>query len=553
MKRVLCLYRVSSAQQVKGDDIPLQRVENRAFIEKKSKEGWVFYGEKLEKGISGYKNKVSDRDILLEILEMAERHEFDILLTYFSDRIGRREDETPFYVARLNQLGIEVWSVNEGQLKTEEHVDKLITYIRFWQAEGESRKTGVRVRDAQAELIRQGKYAGGRVPYGYRLEFTGEIDKKGRALRRLVIDREQAAVVYEIFHYVYSCDYGARRIARALNERKILSPGGNTWNISTIGGILKNPIYSGRIAYSKFQANGNRGRQAKDQWILSEEINPEWVIVPEEMFNKVQKIIETHQPHQSHQSPVQESARTAHTAGGKLLLSGIIYCGYCKGRLSNGSGYYYWSTKDGVRHKKSVPRYKCVNAATGKMECHSADTYVAGKIEKVVIDKIAVYLRHLPASDVKQELEERQRTAARRRKSSEDTYNRRKAKLQSDITVMQDKIPDILRGDIALSLSMVTELIADKKNQLMALESEYREGLSCLEEKEGGAYGPDGVSTVISDWDTRFVTAPPDIQKTIIHRIVDRVEVRRDGLTIKLKIDVNDFSGGKTSAGDRSS
>ena len=544
MKRVLCLYRVSSAQQVKEDDIPLQRAENRAFIEKKSKEGWVFYGEKLEKGISGYKNKVSDRDILLEILEMAERHDFDILLTYFSDRIGRREDETPFYVARLNQLGVEVWSVNEGQIKTEEHVDKLITYIRFWQAEGESRKTGIRVRDAQAELIRQGKYAGGRVPYGYHLEFTGEIDKKGRALRRLVIDPEQASVVYEIFHYVYSRDYGTRRIARALNERKIPSPGGDTWNISTIGGILKNPIYSGRIAYSKFQANGNRGRQAKDQWIVAEEINPEWVIVPEDMFNRVQKIIETHKPQ------VTESVQAAPT-GRRLLLSGIIYCGYCKGRLSNGSGYYYWSTKDGARHKKSIPRYKCVNGAAGKIKCNSAHSYVAERIEKVVIDKVAVYLKHLPASDIKMELEERHRIAVKRRKSSEDAYNRRKARLQSDIAVMQEKVPDILRGDIDFSLSMLTELIADKKNRLNVLESEYRESLSCLEEEE--SYGPKDGSTVISDWDTRFVTALPDIQKTIIHRIVDRVEVKRDSITIKLKIDISDFSGGKMSSGDRSS
>jgi len=42
MKRVLCLYRVSTLKQVdKKDDIPMQRRECREFIERM--DDWVFY------------------------------------------------------------------------------------------------------------------------------------------------------------------------------------------------------------------------------------------------------------------------------------------------------------------------------------------------------------------------------------------------------------------------------------------------------------------------------------------------------------------------------
>ena len=64
------------------------------------------------------------------------------------------------YVSNLNNLGIEVWSVKEGKIETEEHIDKLLNYIRFWQAEGESRKTGIRVRDAQLDKVRKGEFVG---------------------------------------------------------------------------------------------------------------------------------------------------------------------------------------------------------------------------------------------------------------------------------------------------------------------------------------------------------------------------------------------------------
>ena len=52
MKRVMCLYRVSTRGQVdKQDDIPMQRRECKEFISRK--DDWVFVGERMEKGISG--------------------------------------------------------------------------------------------------------------------------------------------------------------------------------------------------------------------------------------------------------------------------------------------------------------------------------------------------------------------------------------------------------------------------------------------------------------------------------------------------------------------
>ena len=94
MKRVLCLYRVSTKGQVdKKDDIPMQRRECMAFIERM--EDWCFYDELMEKGVSGYKVSASKRDAILEIRALAEKKKFDVLLVFMFDRLGRREDETP--------------------------------------------------------------------------------------------------------------------------------------------------------------------------------------------------------------------------------------------------------------------------------------------------------------------------------------------------------------------------------------------------------------------------------------------------------------------------
>ena len=115
-KRVRTLLRVSSRQQLHDDDIPIQRAEATEFIAKH--EDWVFDREYLEKGVSAYHNGVEDREILQEIVKDAKNKEFEILLAYMSDRIGRQE-EYSFYVAELNRMGIEVWTIKDGQLKTE--------------------------------------------------------------------------------------------------------------------------------------------------------------------------------------------------------------------------------------------------------------------------------------------------------------------------------------------------------------------------------------------------------------------------------------------------
>ena len=136
-KRVRTLLRVSSKQQLHDDDIPMQRAQAKQYIA--GRPDWVFDKEYMEKAVSAYKNSVEEREVLQEILSDARERKFEVLLAYMSDRIGRQE-EYSFYVAALNRLGIEVWTIRDGQLKTEDHIDKLLNYIRFWQNEGESKR-----------------------------------------------------------------------------------------------------------------------------------------------------------------------------------------------------------------------------------------------------------------------------------------------------------------------------------------------------------------------------------------------------------------------------
>lgn len=69
----------------------------------------------------------------------AENHEFEVLLVFMFDRLGRIQNETPLVLEWFAMHGIEVWSTKEGQQAFENDTDYLMNYIRFWQAGGESK------------------------------------------------------------------------------------------------------------------------------------------------------------------------------------------------------------------------------------------------------------------------------------------------------------------------------------------------------------------------------------------------------------------------------
>ena len=172
MKRVLCLYKVSTIGQVDHDDIPVQRIACREFIAQHL--NWELVDEVSEKGISGYKTKTEDRDALVQIRQKALAKKFDVLLVFMFDRIDRRDDETPFVVQWFVENGIEVWSVKEGEQRFDNHVDKLFNYIRFWQAFGESEKTSMRIRTKHLQMIQEGQYRGRSHPFGLPVEIQGK-------------------------------------------------------------------------------------------------------------------------------------------------------------------------------------------------------------------------------------------------------------------------------------------------------------------------------------------------------------------------------------------
>lgn len=291
MKRVGCLYRVSTKKQTYNNDIPVQKKACRQFIQQKK--DWILTKEYLELGVSGYKLGEKERDILKNIKEDVKNKEIDVLLVFMFDRIGRREDETPFIVKWLIEQGIEVWSVNEGQRQIKDNYDRLINYITYWQAQNESEKISIRAREKRVQLTKQGIYMGNYAPYGYKLMESDIITKIGKKRKILTIFEDEAKIIRIIFNLIAEEQYGIDKVAIYLNsegykrrKKEIL------WDSNIINDIVKNPIYKGYVTFGKRKKSreGNI-RNKKENWIISDVANPNIIIVSEELWEKANNVI----------------------------------------------------------------------------------------------------------------------------------------------------------------------------------------------------------------------------------------------------------------------
>lgn len=517
MMKVRTLLRVSSKQQLHEEDLPIQRAELMSFIAQKKE--WVFDKEYMEGAISGYKNSLEKRDVLQQIMEDAKNQEFDVLLAYMSDRIGRKEEYTA-YVATLNQLGLQVWTVKDGQLKTQEHIDKLLNYIRFWQNEGESKKTGARVKDALKELVKTGRFVGGRAPFGYELVNSGVISPKGRALKTLQIVEKDAETVRKIFGYAVYQGMGFLRIANALNEEKIPAPIADTWKPSTIASILKNPIYMGYTAYNRREHKEGFVRLDRKEWIYSNHQIKEFTIISPMLWEQAQRIRE------ARKSPTSSvSFRTK----GRLLLIGLAYCGYCGKPLKNNSYYNHWETKAGEKKKAFTGRYTCPG------EHKERKTYSQNYLEEVVLEVAEHYLEHLEGIELSEEFTKLQTQERMLHEKEIQRIQKVQHQITVDIQTLEENIPKTLRGESCFTPEKLVSLIDEKKeklDQLFSLERNEVQKLTSVIEKNKKELE---YRVQCPDWKEEFRTADISVKSILLTAMIEKIYVKNHKISIEMK------------------
>src|SRR5690606_2523858 len=98
----------------------------------------------------------------------------------------------------------------------------------------------------------------------------------------------------------------------------------------------------------------------------------DWIIVPDELWSKVQKIREKRQP----QKTKREYKHTIiKSTKGPLLFVGMARCGHCGSALTTTYNYKRYENRYGEKNSKQVPVYRCSGKALQKTPCTGQTIY----------------------------------------------------------------------------------------------------------------------------------------------------------------------------------
>lgn len=548
MKRVRMLLRVSSNQQLEADgDLSVQRQLVLEYIEKRS--DWKLdEKEYFEGSNSGYKNSVADRDVLQDALQDARNKEYDILVAYKDDRIGRRMWEIGAYVMSLKNCGVDIYTVKDGCISPESDdiMGQMVLALRYGNAQKSSSDTGMRVKDTAKKLVQRGKFMGGKAPYGYTLELSGEISKHGRALKHLVVDEKKAEVVIYIYNLAVQKEYGSVKIAKILNSHdqyKNEAPN-DVWKAGTIASILTNPIYAGYTAYNRrTRSDGKYHKIGSDDWIIAEESNPEIAIITTDIWNRAQDMRkkradgiakkEEHRPY---------NINVIKNNTGTLALIDVLYCEYCGRKMTNGSRYNYWKIKStGERRSGKVGLYKCQDMWSGTVH-PGRGFYRADRIEPIVFSAISEYIGKLQENEnVFQEIEVNKQAEKRRMNSELDKDRQELAKIQKKVDVMEENIPQAMTGEYPLSLEDLVRLIDKQKDMYRKQQEIIKQKERKMENMDVSITEWDYLKKQIPTWQQVFLEADAHTKRVLVDKLIERIDIKEEQITIRFRIRLEDF------------
>lgn len=284
MRKALLYIRVSTSKQdQEGHSIPMQKSRLVAFCKAK---GWVVAGVYVDPGFSG---ATLDRPGMNALISAVRAKKGDVVLVYKLDRLSRSQrDILEVLEDILEPNGVDFVSMQESFDTSTVYGKAMLGILSVF---GAMERGVITERTMMGRVGRAEKglfHGGGTDPLGY-----DYIDGE------LVVNEEEAEQVRAVYD-MYAAGLSVSEISRRMEG--YTTKHGDWSHTSTIGNVLDNPLYAGKVRFDGVIADGQQE-----------------AIIESALDKKVKALRE-------------RLRRLESNGASAYLLTGLIYCASCGAR-----------------------------------------------------------------------------------------------------------------------------------------------------------------------------------------------------------------------------
>lgn len=307
-----------------------------------------------EHGISG--KKADKRPAFQEMIAACKdkSHPYDAILLWKFSRFARNIDESTYYKSILRKkCNVDVISISEPII--EGMYGRLIEMVIEWSDEFYLYNLSGEVMRGMTQKALQGGY-NANSPIGY-------VKERGKD-KVPQIEPDEALIVKKIFDMYVNEKRALSDIATLLNQKGYRTKRGGRFETRTIGYILENPFYIGKIRWNYYDRQANQRKRAEDVIISDGRHEP---IISDELFAAAGERLARERLKSGY-------GKKRPVASTKHWLSGMIKCSECGASLGYGAG----------KERHVSPHFQCWKKGKGLCNCYRSNNITAAKaIEEI--------------------------------------------------------------------------------------------------------------------------------------------------------------------------
>jgi len=344
--RVAIYTRVSTLHQIDKDSLPMQRQDLINYTKLiLGTEDYVVFED------AGYSGGNTSRPGLIEMFKQIRAGAFTHVLVWKIDRISRNLIDFATMYEELKKLKVTFVSRAE-QFDTSTAMGEAMLKIILVFAELERNMTSERVTATMISRAESGKWNGGRVPYGFTRETSGNDDGE-RHEDKFIIDPVEGKVAL-LIHNKYEEMQSLLRLSRWLNECGYRTRAGNPWSPVALYKILSSIFYCGDYMYNVTKGGDKPAPKPKDEVVIVKDHHV--ALVSREQKERIVALLKKNN----------RSKRVANNdTKNTHIFGGLVYCGVCGSRM--------WSSTSNQDRKWVYSKYGCPERRKSK-KCYGKST-----------------------------------------------------------------------------------------------------------------------------------------------------------------------------------